>query len=87
MEKDTNSVMKCLIDRLKEELHDVSTYSRLHDELDEIGAERESEWVEQIAREEYSHAIALSKILHMNHQYPDSEELMKLWETAKRNFE
>ena len=87
MEKNTDAVMKYLIDRLKEELHDVSTYSMLYEELEELDKDREAKYVEQIAREEYSHAMALSKILHINHRYPDSEELVKLWETAKRNFE
>lgn len=77
-----------LIERLKEELHDVDVYGHLYEDLKSKGSSKEASYVERIARDEFSHAIAIEQILHnLGYSTDDCAELQDLWHTAKANFD
>lgn len=85
--KSENDLMRCLADRVKEELHDIDTYNTLYDDLMEAGMEDAAEIIEDIARDEYSHARAIAAVIGDRH--PDGQDeanLQSLWAKARVAF-
>lgn len=75
---------KILHEKMKEELHDVLAYAKLHDELEDEGMHHDAEIIEDLARDEYDHAHALCRMIH--HHEMD-EEAKALWKEARAAFE
>lgn len=89
MEKihDREELMKLLAHRLKDELTDVETYNSLYESLRAHGMYEEADEIEEIARDEFTHAEALCEILK-EHGYDlhAEQELDFLWRRAKHVF-
>lgn len=89
MEKIHNreELMKLLAHRLKDELTDVETYNSLYESLRAHGMYEEADEIEEIARDEFTHAEALCEILK-EHGYDlhAEQELDFLWHRAKHVF-
>lgn len=82
-----DELMKCLVNRLKEELLDVDTYNSLYESLKAHGMHDEAAEIEEIARDEFSHAEAIADMLE-EHEYnlDNDQEIMSLWHKARRAF-
>lgn len=80
-------LMKHLVNRLKEELTDVDTYNSLYESFKAHGMYEEAAEIEEIARDEFTHAEALCDILkeHGHDLYAD-QEIASLWHRAKSVF-
>jgi rubrerythrin len=82
-----DDLMKCIANRLKEELIDVSVYNSLYEDFETVSMYAEADEIEEIAREEFTHANALYEILE-EHGYDKliDQEIMNLWYKAKSIF-
>jgi ferritin len=80
-------LMKVLVNRLKEELTDVDTYNSLYESFKAHGMYEEAAEIEEIARDEFTHAEALYDILK-EHGYDlhADQEITSLWHRAKSVF-
>lgn len=80
-------LMKHLVNRLKEELTDVDTYNSLHESFKAHGMYEEAAEIEEIARDEFTHAEALCDILKEHgHDLHADQEINALWHKAKSAF-
>jgi rubrerythrin len=80
-------LIKCLVARLKEELMDVETYNTLFESLTDHRLYEDADVIEDIARDEFSHAQAIAEILEEHgHDLSDDQELHALWHKAKHAF-
>lgn len=80
-------MLDMLVEKLEEELEDVVAYGELYKHFVAHEMYDEAELVEDIAREEYSHAEAICTLLKNEEHYPHSEKLSHLWYQAKTYFE
>ena len=80
-------MLHMLAERLEEELEDVVTYGELYKHLIAHEMYDEADLVEEIARDEYSHATALCEHLKDIGEYPTDEKYHKLWHEAKMYFD
>lgn len=80
-------LMKPLVNRLKEELTDVDTYNSLYESFKAHGLYEDAAEIEEIARDEFTHAEALCDILK-EHGYDlhADQEIASLWHRAKSVF-
>lgn len=80
-------LMKVLVVRLKDELTDVDTYNSLYESFKAHGMYEEAAEIEEIARDEFTHAEALCDILK-EHGYDlqADQEIASLWHRAKSVF-
>lgn len=80
-------LMKVLVNRLKEELTDVDTYNSLYESFKAHGMYEEAAEIEEIARDEFTHAEALCDILKEHgHDLHADQEIASLWHKAKSVF-
>lgn len=80
-------LMKHLVNRLKEELTDVDTYNSLYESFKAQGMYEEADEIEEIARDEFTHAEALCNILKEHgHDLHTDQEITSLWHRAKSVF-
>lgn len=80
-------LMKHLVNRLKEELTDVDTYNSLYESFKAHGMYEEAAVIEEIARDEFTHAEALYDILKEHgHDLQADQEIATYWLKAKRAF-
>lgn len=83
-------VYKCseaLFASLKEELQDVIKYSNMYDNLMKQGYYDEADEIEEIAREEFTHAEAIYDILDdWGYDLSSNEELLAMWKNAELAF-
>lgn len=84
---DREDLPKVLLSRLKEELTDVDTYNSLYESFKAHGMYEEAAEIEEIARDEFTHANALYDILkeHGHDPYTD-HDVHPLWHKAKSVF-
>ena len=80
-------VIAHLKDDLKEELEDVLKYGEMHKSLMSLGMGDEAYYVEQIARDEYTHACAIKKILEAHDVDVKHSEMIQLWDKANEAFD
>lgn len=82
-------LMKVLVSRLKDELTDVDTYNSLYESFKAHGMYEEAAEIEEIARDEFTHAKALYDILKEHgheHDLHADQEIASLWHRAKSVF-
>ena len=80
-------LMKHLVNRLKEELTDVDTYNSLYESFEAHEMYEEAAEIEEIARDEFTHAEALYDILKEHgHDLCADQEIGSLWHRAKSVF-
>lgn len=80
-------IMKFLVVRLKDELNDVETYNSLYESFKAHEMYEEASVIEEIARDEFSHAEAIYDILEdYGHVPHDDPEIAHLWHRAKHVF-
>ena len=80
-------LMKCFVNRLKEELMDVDTYNTLYESLKAHGMHEDAAEIEDIARDEFKHAEILYEILKEHrHDLSADQEITTLWHKAKSAF-
>jgi hypothetical protein len=79
-------IVKTFCERMREELHDVIAYGELYEKLKADGHHEEAEMIEEIARDEYTHAKAFCVQLRHHHHVMD-DEMRELWHKADAAFE
>ena len=80
-------LMKCFVNRLKEELTDIDTYNTLYESLKAHGMYEDAAEIEEIARDEFEHAETLFEILKEHgHDLSADQEIATLWHKAKSVF-
>lgn len=80
-------LMKCFINRLKEELIDIDTYNTLYESLKAHGMYDDAAEIEEIARDEFEHAETLHEILEEHgHDVSNEQDIAALWHKAKSAF-
>lgn len=85
--KSENDLMRCLTNRMKEELHDIEAYNALHEDLMEAGMIEAAEIIEDIARDEYSHATAINAVVgDRQTDGQDEHDVRSLWKKARDAF-
>lgn len=80
-------IISHLKDDLKEELEDVLKYGEMHKSLMSVGMVGEADYVEEIARDEYTHACAIKKILEAHDVDVKHSEMRQLWDKANDAFD
>lgn len=80
-------IISHLKDDLQEELEDVLKYGEMHKSLMSLGMVGEADYVEEIARDEYTHACAIKKILEAHDVDVKHSEMRQLWDKANDAFD
>lgn len=76
-----------LKDDLKDELEDILKYGEMHKALTSLGMLGEAHYIEEIARDEYTHACAIKKILEAHDVDVKHSEMSQLWDKAYEAFD
>jgi rubrerythrin len=81
-----DDLIKRLVVRLKEELTDVETYNELYEYLESHHMYEEADVIEEIARDEFSHADAICDMLkELGYDFSEPG-LEMMWQRAYHAF-
>ena len=72
-------ILAIFCQKMKEELHDILDDDELHTKLLDAGMVREATLLEEIASEEFTHAMTYRRIL-ARHGHAISQEAHELWD-------